>query len=216
MDLILRSPGDDLLELASGTEESVVLVAPFVKHGALKRIVYQIPIGVPVVLYTRWRIGEVLLGVSDISVWEILRDRRHSELRLCGELHAKCFVFDQMAVVGSANLTSKALGWSAVSNLELQIFAKLPDARVEGLLAALASHSTVVDEAYFDRFAQLVAQADPPPTVPEISDPGITSSNGVWIPQTRNPSALFSLYSGEQEALSRSALLAAGDDLQRL
>ena len=120
----------------------------------------------PFQIITRWRAKEIAAGVSDLDVLQVAHDRPNTELALLDDLHAKLYLADEQCLVGSANLTGSALGWSNRSNIEILIPARQIDAEVAFLLerlraatpattdirseveaAAAALQSVVLDEA---------------------------------------------------------------------
>jgi hypothetical protein len=66
----------------------------------------------------RWRLGDLLNGVSDVRTYYVARDAGW-EVYILPTLHAKCYVFDDECVVGSANLTEAGIGNKASGNIEL-------------------------------------------------------------------------------------------------
>ena len=87
-----------------GSREAV-LVAPFIKRGALGRLLAKLPDGVRLLCVTRWRPEEIAAGVSDPDIWLDLQQRAGATLRLCPSLHAKYYRVDEACLLGSANLT---------------------------------------------------------------------------------------------------------------
>ena len=76
--------------------------------------------------------------------------RTGAELYVHPLLHAKLYRFDDTAFFGSANLTGKALGWTAPANLELLHASPemLPD--LVAFEADLLKSALRVDAAYRD------------------------------------------------------------------
>src|SRR5690348_16210342 len=107
-----ETPGDQLLVLLGSAEAEALICAPFVKLHALSRLLDVIDSAARIELFTRWRPEEVAAGVSDTSVLAVVEDRGGS-VWLHDQLHAKVFRADGQVLVGSANVTGKALGWSS-------------------------------------------------------------------------------------------------------
>ena len=113
-------PGEAVLELCASAQSEVLLVAPFMKSAAMNRLLEAIPPYVQKVrCVTRWRPEEIVAGVSDLEVLDLIEQRVGATLFVHPYLHAKYFRADRRALVGSANITSRALGWSIPANLEL-------------------------------------------------------------------------------------------------
>ncbi len=136
-------------------------------------------------------------------------------MRLCDRVHAKLFRFDDVALVGSANLTAAALGWSANPNLELliEVPARAPEVAVlEASLARDAVPASAEIAAAVERAAALlptvspkVGSADSPPLRP-----------GSWHPLLREPRDLTIAYSQGPDRLSSASATAAAADLSAL
>lgn len=210
----MRPCGDLLLELVARDSAESVLVAPFIKHDVLGRLLSRLSPRASLQVFTRWRPDEVAAGVSDLEVFEVLATRPRSALFLCTPLHAKYYRADEQVLVGSANLTQAALGWSPRSNLELLLSASWPAPqflKFEELLLSLSVPATVdirdrvaAAASLLDRFPQPSA-AEPTAEAPEL-----------FIPQTRNPEMLFLAYSGRVDALTTAARQQSADDLLAL
>ena len=113
--------GDELLHLCAQTTDEIVLVSPFIKYEALEKIFEAIPEQVNIKCVTRWYPEEIAAGVSDLEVFDLMAKRPKACLLLHPFLHAKYFRADHKCILGSANLTKRALGWSSPTNLELMI-----------------------------------------------------------------------------------------------
>lgn len=206
--------GDLVLTAARSAETQALLCAPFVKTGVLEPLLEALGAGVEVELFTRWRPDEVAAGVSDTAVLPLL-EARGGRTFLCDSLHAKLFAFDDVALIGSANLTAKALGWSRSSNLELLLEVPAGTAEVAALeqeLRRISVPATAAIAAEVERVAALLPSfpaEPPPPETPEVAEV-------LWRPRLREPRDLFVAYRGDAEQLSRQSLAAATADLAHL
>ena len=111
--------GTELSKLCTEANQEVLLVAPFIKAFVLERLLDKISPNVSLKCITRWFPEEIVTGVSDLEVWNLIQNRPNSSLWLRPDLHAKYYRADNRCLVGSANLTGKALCWSNLPNLEL-------------------------------------------------------------------------------------------------
>lgn len=71
-------------------------------------------------LYARWDIKDVASGASDWRVWDVA-SARSIPFFACSRLHAKIYLADDRALVGSANATGPGFGIGTEPNLELLI-----------------------------------------------------------------------------------------------
>lgn len=214
------TPGDCLEQLCRSTTQILWLVAPFIKEATLKRLFEQVDPEVRVNCVTRWRPDEIVAGVSDLEVWLLIRERPNSALWLRSDLHAKYYRGDQRVLIGSANLTNTALGWSPRPNLELLIDAEpLPEFERELLLG-----SVEVDNSIYEQIKQMVEALPPQPIsrpamtefIPEDEDDLPTMPIEAWLPMLRRPESLFVAHIGEWDKLGSGSRIAAISDLRAL
>ena len=229
--------GNSLLEAAAKSVTEVILVAPFIKFNALEKILSCIPDEVAVNCYTRWRCDEISLGVSDIDVWNLIKLRPKDKLFLIQNLHSKYYRFDSEVFVGSANLTNMGLTWSLSPNLETLIRIDANAIFFRDFERHLASCSIAVDQKLYDRTKTIVDAfiAENPKAVKSdidilmeqsvnkfediaelIESEAVKLSGSFWVPKTRSPEQLFSVYSGDFEGVSKDFLLGALKDLSYL
>lgn len=212
--------GQKLLLASERATSEVVLVAPFVKKDALRRILRRIPEGTQVKVIARWIPGEILAGVCDLEIFEIVCSRPNTELFVHPLLHAKSYRFDELIYIGSANLTGKALGWAFPSNLEILESAGEQSQAVRDLETHLLATSKKVDAAYRDEMEHLVLALGEQSAIDKsFFEAHIPSRTAFWLPKCRDPRRLWLVYSDPDEARKRtveSAYRAAVEDLESL
>lgn len=224
----MQRPGDQLEELIRSASRQVLLVAPFVKTAVVERILDWLEPDVAVELFTRWRPEEIVAGVSDLGVWDALQRRPASCVWLCRSLHGKLYSSDTQSLVGSANLTHAALGWSSNSNMELLVPCPLSHVEIESFLSQLRRESVrasqelrnqlqlIVDELELTLPqplpALLVAEEAHPSSAESIESAFVTG----WIPQLHEPDGLYLAYRGDFDDLTRRGREAARNDLAAL
>jgi hypothetical protein len=158
---------------------------------------------------------EILAGVSDLEVWELVRSRQRSALRLLPSLHAKYFRFDNRALVGSANLTARALGWSPQSNLELLVDQEFKSLRP--FEAHVLANSFEVDAAAYSAMVsattslESINQGTP---MPGMLDAG--AFDIPWFPKSLQAQRLFSCYQGRHDQVIASVFADAALDLTQM
>ncbi len=109
--------GDMLSSICSGAQH-LIIAAPYIKADAFTRVLADVSPAASLICITRWNPHDLVAGVSDTECRTIVAERGGS-FRLHPSLHAKYYRIDDVILVGSANLTSSALGWSIQSNLEI-------------------------------------------------------------------------------------------------
>lgn len=207
--------GESVSALARTASKQALLCAPFSKAPVIERLLDEIDTEVEVELFTRWRADEVAAGVSDTAVLPLV-ERRGGSVFLCDPLHAKLLRFDSRALVGSANLTGSALGWSISPNLELLVEVPATTPEVVTLEKKMRQESipaTAEIAADVERAAALLPSSRHQAAAEELTS---TAISGPWRPLLRDPSNLFRAYSRGSETLSSASAKAAAADLSAL
>lgn len=99
--------GRELTDLLRADASELRVISPFIKAGALDRLLSLKPGKVRVI--TRFNLADFAEGVSDVAALRILLDAG-AQVRGIRKLHAKLYLFGaSRAVITSANLTKSAL-----------------------------------------------------------------------------------------------------------
>jgi len=204
--------GRQLENLCRESKNEILLVAPFIKVSALRRLFEQLSSNILVKCVTRWHLEDILAGVSDIEIWSLFAERQGSSLWLRSDLHAKYYRTSDRCLVGSSNLTNAALGWSNHPNLELLI----PSPAIPSFELDLFSESVLVDQDLYEqtlRAVQLLKDSYPKVNIPlEV----LYVPDSSWLPKLRNPEDLYIAYCGNETKLSTVSSEAALTDLRSL
>ena len=204
--------GNSLERLCSQSEFELILVAPFVKHEIVQRLLNLVDRSVSITCITRWKAEEIRIGVSDIEVWDQLKGRQNTKLLLRQNLHAKYYRGDAKCLIGSANLTATALGWNRRPNIELLLPMDAETDSLASFESELIAGSTTVNDSIADYMRSVVAQL--PERVETGADDlqfeydfesrapfGPESNISKWLPTLRDPVNLFTVYSGKTNNL---------------
>ncbi len=195
--------GNELLNLCAEANQEILLVAPFIKASVLERLLNQTSADVSLKCITRWFPEEIVAGVSDLEVWNLIENHPNSSLWLRPDLHAKYYRIDNRCLVGSANLTNKALGWSNCPNLELLVTLSADEPTVKTFETELLKACIPVTEDLFEQMSltvQLLTEQTPSAIAinslsVEIPEDNITIKDSVnedaWLPTLRNPEDLY-------------------------
>ena len=134
--------------LSNATDEIVVLTAFATRPGVdwfFDKINVDKTKGSIVV---RWRAADLISGASDISIYEIIRNKGWN-LYIDQELHAKAFLIDKETVfVGSANITGNGLSLLPGSNSELGTFFQASECDVRVFYKIINESTKVTDDIY--------------------------------------------------------------------
>ncbi|UGQ39593.1 hypothetical protein [Rhodococcus aetherivorans] len=186
------------------------------KEAPLRRVLDRVKPGVAITVVTRWFPVEVASGVSDLGCRELVNAHQNSDFRLLSPLHAKYYRFDDIAYVGSANLTMRGLGWTSPSNIELLIDTE----PIERFELEIVRQSVLATDEMQKIMETAVAHIPRSPaaesfeTVPETSC-SPTDLRHHWIPRCRIPDSIFDIQRNADEYSLLQALVAR-EDLRRL
>lgn len=217
------APGERVESLCKGAHHEVLLVAPFIKSDIIARLFAAVDLSVSIRCITRWRPDEILSGVSDLEVWDIIKGRGHASLLLRQDLHAKYYRIDNSCLVGSANLTSAGLGWAAASNFELLIPVDEGTDQLAEFEGNLMSGSVPVNDAIYDAMKKCVETliatgfaCESTIMTKQLAEetsfynrPSIES----WIPTLRHPEQLYNIYADKMEHLTKVGIECGQQDL---
>ena len=214
-------PGDAVLELMQNATSRVVIVAPYIKSATIRRLRKTIPHTVSeFACITRWLPEDIVSGVCDLEIFDDVTQVKGGRLLVHPHLHAKYYSNGQKTLVGSANLTSRGLGWHTPSNVELLV--ALP-AEFPGLAdweSALFDSAVEATEQLREKIrlqAEQLKQTRPVHHPPEVEDETGDEEATLWVPQCPAPERLWEVYCGRGvDSMVSSAFKAAQDDLAAL
>ena len=203
-------PGD-LLSSVCSRAQHLIIAAPYIKVDALVRVLSDVTREVSLVCITRWNPHDLVTGASDVECRTIVVEQGGS-FRLHPSLHAKYYRADNMVLIGSANVTSSALGWTPQANLEI-LCRPENDFDADAFQYSLFEGSREIDDEEFGSWksiANMTLQGrrrlvDEPPRL------------DTWRPATRDPKHLEFAYQGKyDEIASFDEQRAARRDIQTL
>ena len=203
-------PGDLLTRLCSNAT-SLVIAAPYIKADALSKALGAANTQASLVCVTRWSLQDLAVGASEAECRSVAVDFGGS-FRLHPSLHAKYYRIDDVVLIGSANLTSSAMGWSPQPNLEILCRAG-DDFDSWAFEQELLSEARELSDDEFLRWeaiAQIAARK-------EREAAGGQPELDTWRPRTRDPIHLELSYAGRgNEIASFDEQTAAERDVQAL
>ena len=158
---------------------SLIIAAPYIKADALAKVLADVRPAASLVCITRWHPNDLAVGASDVECRAIVT-KRGGSFRLHPSLHAKYYQIDDVVLIGSANLTSSAMGWAPHSNLEILCRAG-DDFDARSFQQELLKGSREISDDEFARWEAIV----------KINTRSSTTSGeqpmlGSWRPKTRD------------------------------
>ena len=152
---------------ARGAESEILILSPFIKVQALESVLdgqSQKYVGV----ITRWRTTDIISGVCDLEIYELLSSR-HIPLMVHRQLHMKGIVRDQRELLlSTANITSAGLGDAPTSNIECATVVKMQECD-RHWITQIQRESAVVTRAQYEKFRAHIEKQKPRAT-PEIDE----------------------------------------------
>lgn len=216
----MTRPGDEVLQLLQ-KRGAVVLIAPFVKYGALKRLLDSCDPNAVVTVIVRWHIEDLWAGVSDLSIWDLRKARPGLVLLMRSGLHAKYYRCESSCLVGSANITDAGLGWSDFPNLELLVESPF-SSNLQRFEELTIGSSVAITEEVVCELNEIMTQLRDERSRAVLARSGFGWQLSCWrpeegwIPATKDPNDLWRLYNGKLEDLASAVQSNAVCDLRML
>lgn len=113
-----KPEGDRVREYFAGREGDIrYIFTPFIQRDTLEDVVPADD--VDTVIVTRWRLADLVSGVSDPEIFEWVREHGYT-LKIHSRIHAKVYSWDlDTGLIGSANLTNAGMRIGETSNIEV-------------------------------------------------------------------------------------------------
>ena len=216
------SPGAAVVDLVENASDRLVIVAPYIKSGTFRRLLASVPGTVAeLTCITRWLPEDIASGVCDLEIFNDILNVPGGRLLVHPHLHAKYYSNGRQTLVGSANLTSRGLGWHIPANVEILVAlpAEFPGlANWESMLLESAIEATEQLYRQLSIQADQLKQAGSLHHSPEVElETGEPDWFTLWVPQCPVPERLWEVYcGGGGDTMVSSAYKAAQDDLEAL
>ena len=162
-----------LSALFQQARKRVVIVSAFLSQAALDQLLRTVPDVVEEIkVYARWSAEDIASRATDWQAWDVAK-RHNVTLYECPRLHAKMYIADNRALVGSANATSRGLGLGGNGNLELLVEVSTDDPMVSVALNEVVGSSVEARPFGADTVA------------PDASKRAASAAPSVWLPRVR-------------------------------
>lgn len=192
--------------VCSGAQH-LIIAAPYIKTDALTKVLADVSPAASLICITRWNLRDFAAGVSDTECRTIVTERGGS-FRLHPSLHAKYYRIDDVILVGSANLTSSAMGWAPHSNLEI-LCRPGDDFDAETFQQSLFEGAREIGDEEFAHWESIAKIS--------VQETDATPRLDAWRPETRDFRHLeLSYQDREDEIASFDEQRAAQRDIQAL
>lgn len=196
MTMLAWSPVYHVLEKKIRTgDDLILLIVPFIKVDALRRLHEVHKNEVKIKVICRWRPEDIVSGASDLEVYSYLKESG-SHLYLNPDIHLKLYVFSSnVSFNTSGNLTMRGLGYGEKANIEVGNLVTLTQydwAKIYKII----DKSHLVDDTLYARFKEFMEQQpkNQPPTYPLDLFPVPKKYTISSLPATDNPVKLSNYY----------------------
>ena len=179
--------GSRIRELFSRSPVQATVIAPFIKVNALESVLAILPDASHFYCVTRWLAQDIVQGVSDLEVLDVIESRRNGTLALVDNLHAKLYVADNACLVGSSNVTLSGFGDIGEGNIEVLVETTVDDPGVSATLSEIARSQRPATRELAEQLRQRVELLD--------AHANFRSGQPGWIPLSFKPEMAFALYS---------------------
>ena len=187
-----NNPLTRIINLFEQAKDRVVVVSAYVRGNTLNTLLRAAPLDVTKTVYARWRLHDLVTGASDIEAQMVAQ--QHQVLFFAyAPLHAKIYIADDRALVGSANATGSGLGGTARDNLEVLVEQDANHPDITSVLDSLTQGAWLArpfTESDIERAKSLS---------PQTIDNGRTDQ---WLPES-TPEEMLSYLNGERALTER-------------
>ena len=205
----MQTYGSTILEACKAAKVNVILVSPYVNAFALEKIISALSDEIYIKFISRYLPDDVKSGVCDITALDLLRERGNCKIYLNPMLHAKIYIFDNVAFSGSANLTGKGLGLSAKNNIEIMTQSSANEPVIKSTCRFLLANSVELSENYYSEIKKFLSER-------ALKSIDVQEQNShVWIPTSKKPLSLWDVYVGTPpQSILGSSVKACERDIQ--
>ena len=173
----------------------MVLVAPYFKVDAMETMLRHVEPGASLTCITKWEPQDIVYGASDLACRDIVIEFG-GNFMLHPTLHAKYYRINDVVLIGSANLTSSAMGWSSNPNLEIlcEPSSEFHADAFEREVIIDARKISDNEYLYWKSITANIARGENTPRIyPRLAN---------WRPATRDPRHILMSYQGQGDEIA--------------
>ena len=130
-----------VINFISNNDGNITIFSPYVSLTAAKAVESSVKTA-EINLFTRFYPMLFIDGSSDLEALDFLNSRGRVNIYMAPELHAKVYINNDKALVGSANLTNKGLGLHSKPNLEFLLEVNLSSLERETSFSKILAFKT--------------------------------------------------------------------------
>lgn len=112
---------DRICNMFRGARERVLIISAYIGENTLEALLSAVPSGVHCEVFASWSAKDIASGASDWQAWDVAKNH-NVPMYACERLHAKIYVADRSAFIGSANATKSGLHGGGQGNMEFLLW----------------------------------------------------------------------------------------------
>jgi hypothetical protein len=190
----------ELEEFLKNTNKELIIIVPFITVNALSILLKNIKPNTKIIIVTRWRLVDLIMGVSDINVFNYLKSF-NATLYFKNDIHLKVFIKDKKEmIIGSANLTMPGIGVAKKSNIEAIVNLDASSKDIVEIFNIIRESTEVTEEIYLtfkkeaEKYKSLKGQLSNITEKFKIFEDSIKKENKLLVfdfPFTESPEILY-------------------------
>ncbi|MCY4200593.1 MAG: phospholipase D family protein [Rhodobacteraceae bacterium] len=189
---MIDTPLRQIQELFAKARKRVIIISAFVGSEALDLLLKAAKQVSDRSVYARWDWHDIASGASDWRAWDVAH-RHNAPMFACPGLHAKAYIGDNKALIGSANATTPGLSGLPDGNLELLVPESADTVQVEQVVRRIKAISSLARPMGDD-----ITRYEPQPS--DRSD----DAYSIWLPKSA-PDRFLSAMTGHASHDAESA-----------
>ena len=163
-DLLAGAEISEQIKKSSANAKDIAYIASaFCKSDAFRNYLEAAKGNTPKkIIIVRWQLRDLLSGASDLALYT--STQKYGWLLYINQgLHAKAFLFDRVAIIGSANLTNRGFAGSPpAGNHELATLS-MTDDKLRNWFDTIISESRLMDDELFQCITEELNNVEPEP-----------------------------------------------------
>ena len=194
----MRTAWDNLYnyiaDYLTDSHDITYIICPFINTNVLEDLLRNVQ-SEDVVILTSWKLEHIMTGVSDIDLYQAAQNHGWT-LYISDYIHAKIYSRDlKTAIIGSANITNKAIKTSPESNIEILTTIDV-EREMSIWIRSTILNSKIVNDEIYKWYSDWVGR-NPVARVGEYREEDIPESKSDFLishlPATASPSRLWEL-----------------------
>ena len=191
----------DKLKNFISSSKNFVLFAPYIKEKPLLNLLYVIAACENSTIITTWKPRDIALGISDISVYPLCREKNIT-LLINNRIHLKAYTIDDFTscIVTSSNVSARGLALNKNYNYELGAFIDELNIDDKIYFDTIIEESNEVTQSYYEQVMEQVGKFELKKYMPDNfelkKDPSDKEFLLTALTMSDDIELLFDIYSG--------------------